>query len=52
MLRGAGQLSRLKDYRQAKRDYDRVIELKPAPEDLHIAYNDRALAKMQLGQYQ
>jgi tetratricopeptide (TPR) repeat protein len=47
----AAMLLELKDYRQALRDYDRVLELKPDHDLTRIIYNDRALAKMQLGQY-
>jgi tetratricopeptide (TPR) repeat protein len=42
---------RLKEYRQAIRDYDRALTLKPDKETTRIIYNDRALAKMQLGDY-
>ena len=47
----ATMLLELKDYRQAVRDYDRVLELKPGPALTRVVYNDRALAKMQLNQY-
>jgi tetratricopeptide (TPR) repeat protein len=44
--------SQLKEYRQAIRDYDKVLELKPTRETAHIAFNDRGLAKVSLGEYQ
>jgi tetratricopeptide (TPR) repeat protein len=44
--------SKLKEYRQAIRDYDKVLELKPTREPARIAYNDRGLAKVSLGEYQ
>jgi len=47
----ATMLLELKDLRQALRDYDRVLELKPDRKLTRIIYNDRALAKMELGQY-
>jgi len=42
----------LKEYRQAVRDYDKVLELTREPEAARIAYNDRGLAKVSLGEYQ
>ncbi len=42
----------LKEYRQAVRDYDEVLGLKPEPEDARIAYNDRGLAYVSLGEFQ
>lgn len=48
----ADVLSRLKVYRQAIRDYDKVLELKPTSEKARIAYNDRGLARVSLGDYQ
>jgi Tetratricopeptide repeat len=44
--------SQLKEYRQAIRDYDKVLELKPVGETARISYNDRGLAKVSLGEYQ
>jgi tetratricopeptide (TPR) repeat protein len=44
--------SRLKEYRQAIRDYDEVLKLTPSHEKARIAYNDRGLAKVSLGDYQ
>ena len=44
--------TKLKEYRQAVRDYDKVLELTPEPEAARIAYNDRGLAKVSLGEYQ
>ncbi len=44
--------SQLKEYRQAIRDYDKVLELKPTGETARIAYNDRGLEKVSLGEYQ
>jgi tetratricopeptide (TPR) repeat protein len=38
--------SKLKEYRQAIRDYDKVLELKPAREAARISYSDRGLAKV------
>jgi tetratricopeptide (TPR) repeat protein len=38
--------SKLKEYRQAIRDYDKVLELKPAREAARISYSDRRLAKV------
>ena len=48
----ADTFSKLKEYRQAIRDYDEVLELKPTREAARIAYNDRGLAKVSLGEYQ
>ena len=42
----------LKEYRQAVRDYDEVLGLKPEPEAARMAYNDRGLAYVSLGEYQ
>jgi tetratricopeptide (TPR) repeat protein len=44
--------SQLKEYRQAVRDYDKVLELTTEQEAARIAYNDRGLAKVYLGEYQ
>jgi tetratricopeptide (TPR) repeat protein len=44
--------SKLKEYRQAIRDYDKVLELTPASNTARISYNDRGLAKVSLGDYQ
>jgi tetratricopeptide (TPR) repeat protein len=44
--------SDLKQYRQAIRDYDKVLELTPTGEEARIAYNDRGLAKASLGEYE
>ena len=44
--------SELKQYRQAVRDYDKVLELTPTGEAARIACNDRGLAKISLGDYQ
>ena len=44
--------SKLKEYRQAVRDYDKVLELKPTREAERISYNDRGLVKVSLGDYQ
>jgi tetratricopeptide (TPR) repeat protein len=44
--------TKLKEYRQAVRDYDKVLELTPEPKAARIAYNDRGLAKVSLGEYQ
>ncbi|HEY1800637.1 MAG TPA: hypothetical protein VGG46_06845 [Terriglobales bacterium] len=41
-----------KENRQAVRDYDKVLELTPTGEAARIAYNDRALAKVSMGEYQ
>jgi tetratricopeptide (TPR) repeat protein len=43
---------RLKEYRKAIRDFDRVLELAPSGENARIAYNDRGMAKASLGQYE
>jgi tetratricopeptide (TPR) repeat protein len=45
-------LTKLKEHRQAIRDYDKVLELTPKPEAARIVYNDRGLAKLSLGEYQ
>ena len=45
-------LADLKEYRQAVRDYDKVLELTPEPKEARIAYNDRGMAKVSLGEYQ
>ena len=44
--------SKLKEHRQAVRDYDKVLELTPTGKAARIAYNDRGLAKVSLGEYQ
>jgi tetratricopeptide (TPR) repeat protein len=44
--------SKLKEYRQAIRDYDKVLELKPTREAERISYSDRGLVKVSLGEYQ
>jgi tetratricopeptide (TPR) repeat protein len=43
---------KLKEYGQAIRDYDQVLELTPTGEAARGAYNDRGLAKVSLGDYQ
>ncbi len=43
---------KLKEYRQAIRDYDKVLEVTPTGEAARGAYNDRGLAKVSLGDYQ
>lgn len=48
----ADAFSKLKEYRQAIRDYDKVLELTPTREVARISYNDRGLAKVSLGDYQ
>jgi tetratricopeptide (TPR) repeat protein len=48
----AAVLLRIKEYRQAIRDYDKALTLKPDRDQTRIIYNDRALAKMQLKEYQ
>jgi tetratricopeptide (TPR) repeat protein len=42
---------KLKEYRQAIRDYDKVLELTPTGEAARGAYNDRGLAKVSLSDY-
>jgi tetratricopeptide (TPR) repeat protein len=42
----------LKEYRQAVRDYNKVLELTRTSETVRTAYNDRGLAKASLGEYQ
>lgn len=44
--------TKLKEYRQAVRDYDKELELTPMGEAARIAHNDRALAKVSMGEYQ
>jgi tetratricopeptide (TPR) repeat protein len=44
--------SKLKQYRQAIRDYDKALELTPTGEAARIAYNDRGLEKISLGDYE
>jgi tetratricopeptide (TPR) repeat protein len=44
--------SKLKEYRQAVRDYDKVLELTPTGNAARTAYNDRGLAKVSLREYQ
>jgi tetratricopeptide (TPR) repeat protein len=41
----------VKDYRQALRDFNRALELKPDHDLERLVHNDRALARMQLHQY-
>jgi tetratricopeptide (TPR) repeat protein len=48
----ANALSKLNEFRQAIRDYDEFLELSPTSEGARMAYNDRGLAKVALGQYQ
>lgn len=48
----AETFSKLKEYRQAIRDYDEVLDLKPTRKAARFAYNDRGLAKVSLGEYQ
>ncbi len=48
----AEAFANLKEYRQAIRDYDKVLELTPQPEAARTAYNDLGLAKVSLGEYQ
>lgn len=48
----ASALYDLKEFRQAIRDYDRVLELTPTGATARTVYNDRGLAKTALGQYQ
>lgn len=48
----ANAFSNLKEYRQAVRDFDKVLELNPTRETARISYNDRGLSKAALGQYQ
>jgi len=43
---------KLKEYRQAIRDYDKVLKLTPTGEAARGAYNDRGLARVSLGEYQ
>lgn len=43
---------RLKEYRQAIRDFDKVLELNSSGERARIAYNDRGIAEESLGQHQ
>lgn len=43
---------KLKEYRKAIRDFDRVLELAPSGENARIAYNDRGIAKSSQGQYE
>lgn len=42
----------VKEYRQAVRDYDEVLELGASDEAARVAFNDRGLAKASLGQHQ
>jgi len=42
----------LKEFRQAIRDFDQLLELSPTSEKARMAYNDRGLAKVALGQFQ
>ena len=48
----AAALFELKEYRQAIRDYSKVLELTPTGETARIAYNDRGLAKASVGDFQ
>ena len=48
----ADALSKLKEFRQAIRDYDEFLQLSPTSEGARMAYNDRGLSKVALGQYQ
>ena len=48
----ADALSKLKEYRQAIRDYDAVLLLTHTKKAAHTAYNDRGLSRAALGQYQ
>jgi tetratricopeptide (TPR) repeat protein len=48
----AGALLDLKEYRQAVRDYDKVLELTPTREIARMSFNDRGLSKAALGEYQ
>jgi tetratricopeptide (TPR) repeat protein len=48
----ANGLLKLKEYRQAIRDYDKVLELTPVGENASGYYNDRGLAKTSLGQHE
>lgn len=48
----ASALYKLKEYRQAIRDHDRVLELTPMGETARISYSDRGLSKAALGQYE
>ena len=43
---------KLREYRQAIRDYGAVLELAHTNKAAHVAYNDRGLSKAALGQYQ
>jgi tetratricopeptide (TPR) repeat protein len=43
---------KLKEYRQAIRDYDKVLALSPTHDTARSSYNDRGLAKLSLGDYQ
>jgi tetratricopeptide (TPR) repeat protein len=43
---------KLKEYRQAIRDYDKVLALSPSHDTARSSYNDRGLAKLSLGDYQ
>jgi tetratricopeptide (TPR) repeat protein len=47
----ASSFTDLKEYRQAVRDYDRVLQLTSEPEAVRTAHNDRGLAKASLGEY-
>jgi tetratricopeptide (TPR) repeat protein len=48
----AGAFMDLKEFRQAIRDFDEFLELSPTGERARMAYNDRGLSKVALGQYQ
>ena len=48
----AEAFSNLKEYRQAIRDYGKVLELTPTQKATEVAYSDRGLAKLESGEYQ
>jgi tetratricopeptide (TPR) repeat protein len=45
-------LYRMKQHRQAVRDYDKALELRPTGDRRRNLYNDRGLAKLELKDYQ
>jgi tetratricopeptide (TPR) repeat protein len=45
-------LYRMKEHRQAVRDYDKALELHPTDDGRRGLYNDRGLAKLELKDYQ
>ena len=47
----ASAFLKLKEFRQAIRDFDKVLELMPTGETARASYNDRGLAKISLGEY-